>query len=211
MHHFAGGHQARFGWFTWGVVTLSLLAGARADLGAQESAGITRTVVDGGSVIVRLSQNIQLNEKSTLTRTWVTLDDPESPLMLETVGANARWVEREYVYELNGRITARAPIQAFRVRVVLYDAFGNHMKTLSGTEMRDMGQGLAINAHEIGRWRATESELSRYLTSVSFVDQVRTTDGRIWIYSESAIRDRLEQLALEVGEGVLGRVADPDN
>lgn len=210
MHRQATACQKWRRFFPPSVVILGLLVGGRADLSAQEATGITRTVVDGGSVVVRLSQNIQLNDKSSLTRTWVTLDDPDSPLMLETVGANARFIERNYVYELNGRVTARTPIKAFRIRVLLYDAFGNHIKNLSGTEMRDMTQGFAINAHEIGQWRATESELGRYLTSVSFVEQVRTTDGRIWHYNESAIRSRLEELLLEVTEGVLGRAADPD-
>jgi hypothetical protein len=159
--------------------------------------------VDGGSVITDLGFNIRINAESALNRTWVVLNDPSSPVSLEGVGVSTIYEDRAYRYQPSGVITTSEAITAVQIRVVLYDVFGNHIKTLTGTEVRDLPLGSELAASDIGTWRAFEPEVIRFLTAVSFVAGVRTASGAVWRYDEDAIVDQLRRIDLETGQGLL--------
>lgn len=168
------------------------------------SAQVVRTVVDGGTIVTTLSANIRVNEASTLSRSWVVLNDNAAPMSIKGVGVRTVYANREYVFRPEGTVVAQEPIVAFQVRILLFDVFGNHMKTLSGTEVRDLAGSAEFQASEIGSWTAYESEVSRYLTSVTFVSYVRTASGRVWAFDEDAVAAELVAIQLQVSEGDLG-------
>lgn len=161
------------------------------------------TTVDGGSVVTELGYNIKVNEKSTLRRAWVVINDTKSPVQLEGSGVTTKYGDREYQYKPTGTMTASEPIVAFNVRFVLYDVFGMHIKTLDGKEVRDIPANAPYQLKDIGSWRAWENEVSELLTVISFVAQVRTASGKLWRYNDKVVEEELSKIQLKVSTGVL--------
>jgi len=161
------------------------------------------TTADGGSVITELGYDIKINKNSTLRRAWVVLNDPGCPVQLINAGINTRYGDREYNYIPTGSAKVSAAISAMEIRYILYDIFGDHLKTLSGTEVSNAAVNAEISLKEMGRWRAWENEISELLTVVVFVAQVRTVDGKIWRYQDKPISEELNKIRLKVTTGVL--------
>ena len=161
------------------------------------------TSVDGGSVVTALVSGIKLNEKSTLKRTWIILNDPKSPVQLDGSGITTKYFDRDYKYEATGTLVASEPIVALNVRFLLYDVFGQHIKTLGGEEVRDVPANTPFQLKYIGSWRAWENEVSELLTVVSFVAQIRTASGKIWRYDNRGIEDELSKIQFKVTTGDL--------
>jgi hypothetical protein len=164
---------------------------------------ITASVSDGGSVVTDLGYNIKVNKGSTLRRLWVVLNDGSCPVQLDGAGINTAYAEREYRYSPTGRAKTSVAISALEVRYLLYDVFGRHMKTLSGTQVTDFAARSEVALSEMGTWRAWENEVSELLTIVAFVAQVRTGDGKIWRYNDKAVGAELDRIQLQVTTGVL--------
>lgn len=156
---------------------------------------ISSSVADGGSVITNLGYNIKVNDGSSLSRSWITLNDTDCPVQIENAGISTRYLE-DYWFDGNGSLSSSVPITAFNVRYVLYDIFGHHIKTLSDKEVVDVAVGEKISLSK-SRWRAWESEVSELLTVVAFVAQVRTADGKVWRYDEDAIAEELLKIQIQ--------------
>lgn len=161
------------------------------------------TTADGGSVITDLGYDIKINKNSTLRRAWVVLNDPNCPVQLINAGINTRYGDREYNYIPTGSVKISVAISALEIRYLLYDVFGDHLKTLSATEVTDAAVDAEISLKEMGSWRAWENEISELLTVVVFVAQARTVDGKIWRYQDKPISEELNKIRLKVTTGVL--------
>jgi hypothetical protein len=161
------------------------------------------STADGGSVVTDLGYGIKVNKNSTLHRAWVTLNDPSSPVQLINAGVSAQYGDRGYNFVPTGSAKAVEAIAALEIRFLLYDVFGEHMKTLSATELIDIGANAELQLKETGRWRAWESQISQLLTVVAFVAHVRTADGKIWRYQDKPISEELNRIRLKVTSGVL--------
>jgi len=159
---------------------VALLSSGHA-LAAQK---IQVTTSDGGSVVTPLSQSIKVNDKSSLHRIWVMLNDPGCPVQLENAGITTAYGDREYLYRQSGTFKASEPVVALEVRYVLYDIFGDHLKTLSATSVEDVAADTQLPLSELGRWRGWENEVAELLTVVAFVAQVRTINGKVWHYQD---------------------------
>jgi len=156
-------------------------------------------IVDGGSVITELGYDIKVNENSSLRRIWMIFNDPSCSVQLINFGITTKYSNRNYSYNATGTLQVTEPITAIEVRFILYDVFGEHIKTLSGNKVEDM-KG---EVESWGKWRAWESEVSGLLTVVSFVAQVRTEDGKIWRYNEEGLEEELQKVRLQIMEGLL--------
>jgi hypothetical protein len=165
--------------------------------------------VDGGSVVTSLGYDIRVNDGSSLRRAWVVLNEAGAPARLDGVGVSTAYGDRAYRYVGAGRLVSSEPLTAVEVRILLFDVFGNHMKTLSGTQVTDLAAGASLEGTELGQWRAFENEVSELLTSVAFVAHVRTSDGRVWRHDAQAIRTQLDQIQLRVSEGDLSPSSNP--
>ncbi len=164
---------------------------------------ISVKTADGGSVVTELSYGIKVNKKSTLHRSWVVLNDPSCPAQLSGAGINTRYGDREYNYVPVGTAKTSESITALEVRYLLYDVFGEHMKTLSATEITDLPTNGSLTLNNMGSWRAWENDVSKLLTVVAFVAQVRTGSGKIWQYQDKVIGEELNKIRLKVTAGVL--------
>lgn len=153
---------------------------------AQQSA-LTVATLDGGSVTTKLGYGISVNAGSSLRRQWFVVNDTGCPVRLDGAGINTTYSDRDYSYSQVGTVTALQPIAAFEVRFVLFDIWGEHLKTLSGIELRDLQPQAVLKLSETGSWRAWESEVTRYFTAVAFVARVRTQDGQAWAANTEAI------------------------
>lgn len=158
----------------------------------------------GGSVTTDLSYGIKVNKNSSLQRTWLTFNDPSCPVELKGCGILTKYDDdRGYKYIPTGSLLAKESISALDIRFILYDVFGDHIKTLAGTEVTDVSANSSFSLETIGSWRAWENEVSELLTVVSFVAQIRTESGKIWRYNDKAISEELNKVRLKISTGVL--------
>ena len=153
---------------------------------------------DGGSVVTKLGLGVKVNDGSSLNREYVILNDANCPVQLTDAGIETSYGERSYAFKPIGTLSVKEPIAAFEVNFVLYDVFGEHIKTLSGKEITDVGSN--ANLSKIGSWYATENQVSEYLICVGYVAKVRTQKGTIWSYDYKAIKEQLEKLKIAFEE-----------
>lgn len=164
---------------------------------------ITVNNYDGGSVVTELGHGIKVNAQSTLIRSWVVFNDSSCPVHLDRSGLKSIYGDREYNYIPEGNASVRENVTAFDVRFILYDVFGDHIKTLTCGQVKDIPTGAVIELKNLGSWRALEIEISGLLTIVSFVAQVRTSSGIIWKYDAKLINEELSKLKLKATNGIL--------
>jgi hypothetical protein len=86
--------------------------------------------------------------------------------------------------------------------------FGRHLKTLSSVSVKDLPAAKIVELKELGRWRGWEDEVSSFHTSVAFVANARTAEGRIWGYKEKPLSDELARIELLATGGVLNPVKE---
>jgi len=156
------------------------------------------TELDGGSVTTKLIADIALNKGSSLHRKWFLINSPSCPIRLDGAGVRTVYGDRNYSFEPAGNIAATEAVTAFEVRFMLFDLWGEHMKTLSGTELHDLDAGTTFALSEVGSWRARETDVAQYLTAVGFIAHVRTGDGRTWRAETSAILQEVEAVKLSL-------------
>jgi len=144
---------------------------------------ITRS--SGGSIKTELGYGIILNRESSLEREWITIHDDSIPAdLVGTVGVRTiyeeggRYSSGGYRYTANYTIKAMEALTAFEVRFLLFDIWGNHIRTLSATGIIDLkaGETRSFDAEWI---LYSENEASEYYASIAYIAQVRTKSGRV--------------------------------
>jgi hypothetical protein len=166
------------------------------------SQSIQSTNYDGGSVVTELSPKIKLNEKSSLRRSWIVLNGSSCPVQLNKAGiktAYGYWGGTEqYWFSLDGGANIKQKIQAVEITCMLFDIFGEHLRTLSLTAVEDVE---TTDSYKLGgRWLAGENDVSHFLTSVVFVTSVRTSEGKIWRFDQKAVFDELARTQLKAAD-----------
>lgn len=162
-------------------------------------AQITLSNKEGSSVVTKLSMGIKVNEGSTLKRQQITINDGSCPIQLNDIGVETSYSSSSYSFKPVGNFTAKEPIVAYEVHHVIYDVFGEHMKTLSNTEITDIeGQK---DFSKWSSWYASENNVSHYYICVSYVANVRTKSGSLWRYKYKNIKEQLSKLEIAFEEG----------
>jgi hypothetical protein len=160
--------------------------------------------LDGGTVVTKLSNRIQVNEGSSLHRKWFVLNDSTCPMRLLGAGittvykAGSDYSIGEYQYQAEGSVRPSVPVQAYEIRFVLLDVFGSHMRTLSLSRISDVRESDLLGPQ--GHWRAWENDVSELLTVVAYVANVRLTDGSVWTFDPRAVLAQLEKIKAKVTE-----------
>jgi hypothetical protein len=176
---------------------------------ARAASTATTTVTDGGSVVTDLGMSIRVNDGSTMRRSFADINDSEAPLQITDVGVASNYTGSGYDFSSTGVVRAKPAIAAFELRFVLFDMFGNRIKTLSGTHIVDVAAdafvalATAVRGRRVFSWYASENDVSELFTVVAFVANVRTADGKIWRYNERTITDELARLNLKIAAGGL--------
>jgi len=69
-------------------------------------------------------------------------------------------------------------IQAFEVRLLLFNVWGSHVGTLSASEIRDLKDGATYEQEYSWQlWSLTEGH--EHHASIAYIARVRTADGRV--------------------------------
>jgi hypothetical protein len=152
---------------------------------------------DGGSVAVRTANGV-LNQGSSLKRTWYVIDDLKAPASLDHAGVFPRLDEKEklqYIVPV-GIVSPKQATSAVELRYVLFDVWGQRLRTLSVTQLAD--SSTHIDFRGSNKWVALESEVSQLVTVVSFVARVRTAEGGVWRFDAGRVVPPLQDLGLNV-------------
>jgi hypothetical protein len=152
---------------------------------------------DGGSLAVRTANGF-MNQDSSLKRQWCVIDDLNSPASLDHAGVYSRFDEKENVQYLQpvGVVSPRQAISAIEVRYVLFDVWGQHLRTVSLTRIVDSSTHLDLRTGM--NWPALDSEVSQLVTTVAFVARVRTSEGDVWTFDPHRILRPFETLGVKV-------------
>ncbi len=175
------------------ILVITLLTAGTLPAAAQEIKVKTR---EGGSVVTYLESGSRLNDTSSLKRTWIVLNDTSSPAKISDAGLNTKHQDGNFLFEPSGWVNPSEPVSAVNVRFVLYDMFGNHMETLSGTIVEDFGPETSFDLRRLGFWPAGKFQAKELLTIAVFVADVRTQGEKVWTYSPFSIRSKLNALGL---------------
>jgi hypothetical protein len=162
-----------------------------------QAEGIQATNLDGGTVTTDLGFGVKVNEKSSLHRKWTVLNDPSCPIQLSNAGIETVYRQSGFSFKAVCSARTSKPVQASEIRYLLYDVFGEHLQTLSTTQVRDFSPDVTYQLGGAVTWRASETEVSQLLTVVAFVAQVRGEDGKIWRCNQKEIGDELTRIQLK--------------
>jgi hypothetical protein len=145
---------------------------------------VVATKAPGGSIQTKLSEDIVINKQSTVTREWIALHDPSVPAdLVGTPGVTTVYKDRgrsgEYQYEANVSVQAKAGLAAVEVRFLVFDVWGQHVRSLVSDEVADIPAGTTKDVSP--EWRVlSENEVSRHYASIAYISRVRTQDGRVF-------------------------------
>ena len=105
----------------------------------------------------------------------------------------------DYSYIPAGTGAFQEPVAAFEVRFLLFDVLGEHIKTLSDTEVSDLKDQIEQSKTRSRRaW--SENEVSEMLTIVSFVARGRKPDGTVWQYDTKALPEQVDRIKVRLTE-----------
>ena len=158
---------------------------------------IQTTVVDAGTIVTSKGYNIatkDLNEGSSLRRSWVTFNDTNCPITITEPAFSVKGRSGDFSFRAEGSMKALVPVSAFEIHILLFDVFGSPMKNLSATVIKDYGADDDIPLS--GTWDIGWTHAERLLTAVVYVANVRTQAGAIWQYSEVEVPKTVLQLDL---------------
>ena len=151
-------------------------------------AQLTTRTGEGDSVKTGLGYGITLNDKSSLKRQWVAINDPNSPVELDGSTNVTVQHEKDYLYAALPSIKARQAISAVELIHVVLDVFGRRLNTLQTAEVADFAAGEVKTV--ISKWRMwSETEAKLAHTSFTYVRSVRTADGAIYFAPMSQVLD----------------------
>jgi hypothetical protein len=154
----------------------------------------------GPSTYKSFSQNKKLNEKSSLQREWIILNDEKCPIQLRNdVGIQLTIQTTGFRFYATGTVVPTEPVAAYEVHHILYNVFGEHSTTLSNVDIADINA--PTNMNDGNTWYAADNQVFEYLSCVSYVAIVKTNAGSIWRYNPLDIKQELNKIQIEYEEG----------
>lgn len=152
---------------------------------------------DGGSIAIHTANGL-MNQDSSIKRRWCMIDDLNSPAGIDHAGIYPRFDEKENLQFLQpaGVVSPRQAISAIEVRYVLFDVWGQHLRTLSLTRLVDSSTHLDLRTGI--NWPALDSEVSQLVVSVAFVARVRDSEGEVWTFDANRILPTIKNLGVIV-------------
>jgi len=149
-----------------------------------------------GSSVFTFRLQGSVNAGSSLAREWVTVHDASLPCDLaEYAGLTTTYEESygtgRYYYTAEFSINAREPIVAIEVRFLAFDIWGEFVRTLSLTEIKDLREGSGALS---GTWNLFgRNECSQHYASIAYIARIRTADGHIIAASSAAIATVMQE------------------
>ena len=162
---------------------------------------LTVSKKEGSSVVTKLGLGIKVNDGSSLKREQTTINDASCPIQLNDVGIETSYSGERYSFKSTGGLTTKEPIVAYEIIHLIYNVFGEHMTTLSNTQIIDIDGQKEFS--KSASWYASGNNVSEYLICVSYVSNVRTKSGMLWHDNYKALKDQLDKLEIAFEEGYL--------
>ncbi len=156
-----------------------------------KSVPVTITRVDGGSITTTLGYGIAVAKNSSLRREWIALHDPSMPVAFDgtpgvTTIYSAERYSGQYYYQAKFKIFTKEPVTAIQVRFLIFDVWGNHVRSLSFQQVTDIEAGVTRELE--GRWSLySENDVERHYASIAYVARVRLKDGRVVVASDEPV------------------------
>lgn len=178
------------------------VAVALTGLAVLAHAEIQTTVEDGGTVVTPVDDQFEienLNEGSSLRRSWVTLNDTTSPIAITKATFSVVGRSGDFSLRATGQMKPSVPVSAFEIHLLLFNVFGSPLKGASATEIRDHDAGDSVPLS--GTWDLTWAQAQELLTAVVYIASVRTQTGVVWQHRKEEIAQSVLQLDLmAIGE-----------
>lgn len=141
------------------------------------------TRASGGRITTELGFGIAVAKDSRLEREWIAVHEPSLPATLEgTPGVTTTYVRREYTgdfrYRADFTVNAKEALRAVQVRFLLFDIWGEHVRTLSFEEVSD----IPVSTKRVfeGVWNVfSENDVEKHYASIAYIARVRLADGRV--------------------------------
>lgn len=120
--------------------------------------------------------------KSPLSLEWIIVDDPMLPISFAGVlGVRALRNATEdifhYYAEVQWRVTGE-PVAAWESRFLTFNLWGDHVRTLSSTEVRACPAQGVFKASP-SWYLGSEAEGEEHLASIGYIARVRTQEGKV--------------------------------
>lgn len=166
--------------FATGFAVLATPSAAqqRAALEVERLGTAVLSRASGGSVGISRGLTT-VSARSSLQLEWQMVTDSSLRIVFdEPVGAAGIYDDPWYRYQANMKMRAIAPVKAFEVRVLTFNAWGEFTGTLSFTQLEDLSAGQRKSFDRV--WGIFgESQLRAHLTSITYVANVMLGDGNI--------------------------------
>ena len=134
------------------------------------------------------------NDKSTLRREWIFLNDPALPVCFVIqkqmsglampcnagvkTGKTFNGHSYDWEYSVRSVLRTSVGLAAIEIRHLTFDVWGDHVRTLSATEIADKEADSLVVTD--GTWKIfTDNEPWHFYASISYVAQIRTSDGKV--------------------------------
>jgi hypothetical protein len=224
MSHF----RARAGYCVISVAVLICACSRRGSTEAKPTAErFSVTKLDGGPLTTYAPGMKGLMKPvlgTSLRRTFIILNDPDSPIEIvtwfsyrwgsptstvlhaaEQLADPTNWRCATFLYDYDWSIKARTPVAAWEIHNAEFDAVNHYLwdhDMLSNTQGSDAGGLDPGKEQKTGRvwwWNSSQTaNLGKWLTSVAFVDSVRTKDGKIWRCGKEGLVAQMKVLSFEI-------------
>jgi hypothetical protein len=125
----------------------------------------------------------------------LVLNTPGLPLQLpDDAGIKVVYKDSGYRWAARYTIKTRSALQAFEIRFVLFDVWGNHIQSLSDQEAMDLPADSTKRMDS--EWRLfSENEAGRYYACIAYVAKIRTQDGRIVEVDTAPILEEIQKFS----------------
>ncbi|MFC4348897.1 hypothetical protein ACFO5Q_13670 [Kordiimonas lipolytica] len=172
------------------------------------------TKVNGGSVKVELGYGIAVNKGSSLNREWIAINDADLPLKIKgTPGVQAiydagkKYSNGSFKFVAAYTVSADEELTAVEVRFLTFDVWGDHIRTLTATDVIDLKAGETKSLD--GEWRVySDNDIIEYYASIAYVAQVRTKDGRVLKANANAVLEEAKKFSAKFAMTDLEPIAE---
>lgn len=156
--------------------------------------------LNGGSVQVKLGYELPMNKNSSLTRECITFNELTCPIKLHNYIVSSEFYENKCSFKAKGDIEATELIVAYKIEHVVFDVFGEYIATLVSLEVSDIS---SLQADNFDLWFADKHQVKSFLTSVSYVSEVRKANGDIWKQNSAALELEFSNLKLKFKDAII--------
>lgn len=185
---------------------------AAAAVTSQDPKQIRSTVTrsGGGTIKTTLGYGIVLSKDSSLDREWIAVHDATLPAKLNgtpgivtTYKSGSGYSGGEYRYTArNLLLETTEPIQAVEIRFLVFNVWGDHVRTLSFDMIADQ---VGNSRKDLtGEWQLfSENEAMQHYASIAFIARIRDQRGKVIQADTAAVLEEAQRFSRKFTEADL--------